>query len=137
MKKWKKKNQAGDATVSPTIHTYTLVMRTCALAGLKNDDANNQQAYDIAVNTLKKIQFPNNAVYGTFLQACNNLLSADQRSGIIVQIFRECCEEGQLDKFIIHMLKKGAPMEYEDMKKRYGVGADGKITVSNLPPEFS
>lgn len=127
----------------PNEFSYTSVLNSCAYA-TELDDRGRSRALDTAIFTLKELTKshygnPNHITYGTFLRACDNLLSLDdERRRVVVEpVFLQCCQDGQVCQFVLTHLRNAAPDDlYQKLLGEFIVTSGGKVSIQDLPAEW-
>ena len=99
----------------PLIVTYNNVINACAFAGHPDDDP--KAILRIALETLEEAQEtcePNYITYGTCLRVIGNFeKDKTERWRLIRDIFRKCCDDGQLTNSVMKQLKSSVtPTQY-------------------------
>jgi hypothetical protein len=142
--------QSGYKRARPNEFTYTSVLNSCAFPETL-DPRTRRKALDTAIFTLQELQAsrygqPNEVTYGTFMQACANLLLPDDDElllrAVIEETFQQCCKDGQVGEMFLTHLKSAAPEDlYKELLAEVSFSeetGDGSTTVNveNLPPEW-
>mmetsp|Transcript_90360 Transcript_90360/g.260513 ORF Transcript_90360/g.260513 Transcript_90360/m.260513 type:complete len:876 (-) Transcript_90360:45-2672(-) len=139
--------QAGYKEARPNEVTYTSVLNSCAFTA-SLDERTRRKAFDTAIFTLQELQAsrygsPNDIAYGTFMQACANLLSEDDEMlrGVIEEAFQQCCKDGQVGEMVLYHLRDAAPEDLFSELLREVLGTEGSINIDtinieDLPPEW-
>lgn len=123
-----------DDGLRPDITTYSSVINCCAYYNIggntQDDEHGKQEAFRVAMTTFHKLcnstatatatgstrggsddgVKPNHVTYGTLLKAINNLVSPVDRDGrerLLRSIFKKCCQDGQVDAFVLTQLRNG------------------------------
>jgi lysozyme family protein len=83
---------------------------------------------------------PNEVTYSTFLKACSNLLSDDDKTlrRVIKETFEQCKRDGQVGEKFLHRLREAAPEDvYNDLLSEVIVLGKNDVNVADLPPSWS
>ena len=135
--------QQGHKDARPNEATYTSVLNSCAYPSTL-DPKTRRNAWSTAVFTLNELRssrygHPNELTYGTFLQACSNLLSDDEENlrDAVAKTFHQCCDDGQVGNLFLTLLRKVAPPDLTNQLLE-GVYAGETIDVSmkDVPPRW-
>ena len=128
--------QKSDKDVTPNLRTFNNILNACAYT--KGEPKELMSAFRIAVdviNDLRKSQTLtlNPVSYGLFLRCCTQLMPpSDKREAVVENIFRKCCNDGQLGSYVLHELSHAASPELCTKL----LGGDMEDGV-NLPMEWS
>lgn len=133
--------QAGYKNARPDEVTYTSVLNSCAFPATL-DRKTRRKALDTAIFTLRELRSsrygqPNEVTYGTFIQACANLLSDDDEMlrAVIEEAFQQACKDGQVGQMVLTRLRDAAPEGlYEELLAK--VSNSPTPSVSDLPLEW-
>ena len=104
-----------------------------------------RKALDTAIFTLQELQasgydHPNELTYSTFLKACSNLLSDDEKAlrEVIEETFEQCKRDGQVGEKFLYRLREAAPEDlYQELLSEAGVSEKRDATMADLPPSWS
>jgi hypothetical protein len=99
--------------IRPDITTYSSVINCCAYYYGNSDG--RKEVFEVALRTFDKIketgEGPNNVTFGTLFKAISKLTLMDQSREILVEkFFHQCCQEGQVDSFVIAQVRAGIPI---------------------------
>ena len=129
--------------VEPNTFTYNAVLSACAFT--RGEISERQNAFKTAVvifeEALEKAQPEDliNITYGTFFQACGNLMQSNSerhRIGKIIKVaFHQCCEDGQVDTMLLKQVRNAAS------KSVYfqifgGFKSYPNISITDIPAEW-
>ncbi len=141
--------QAGYKDARPNEVTYTSVLNSCAFTAALNERTKRKALFDTAIFTLQELQAsrygaPNDVAYGTFIQACANLLSKDDEMlrAVIEEAFQQCCKDGQVGEMVLHHLRDAAPGDLFDelLSAALGVAKEkmdfDRVNIDDLPAEW-
>lgn len=128
----KDRYENGGATMArPNVYAYNAVLNACAYTF--GDSTEKVEAFRIACFVFdecrknSKIEYrsgtrnkhfnasllkTNHVTYGTFLRCCACLMPKDeiiQQRTLVEAIFRKCCQEGQVGKYVLDQLLLAAP----------------------------
>jgi hypothetical protein len=111
------------------------------------DEKTKRKALDTAIFTLQELQSsrygqPNELTYATFLKACTNLLSDDDKMlrEVINETFYQCKKDGQVGERFLFRLREAAPADlYKQLLSEVIVkkGKNKDLTVNDLPPSWT
>jgi hypothetical protein len=140
--------QAGYKDARPSEVTYTSVLNSCAFTS-SLDERTKRKAFDTAIFTLQELQTsrygaPNDIAYGTFIQACANLLSKDDEMlrAVIEEAFQQCCRDGQVGEMVLYHLRDAAPEDLfnELLSEAFGTTRERihveAINIEDLPADW-
>lgn len=102
-------NNSSDKDYSPNQRTFNTVINACAFSSVGSIEEQND-VLRIMIQTFNMMQSatytgPNHVTYGLFLKGCYNLVSdQDKREVIVENVFRKCCKEGLISKFVLDTL---------------------------------
>lgn len=138
--------QAGYKDARPNEVTYTSVINSCAFPAASCDPKTRRKALDTALFTLQELQasrygHPNEITYGTFMQACANLLVANDDEMLLREVientFQQCCRDGQVGEMVLTHLKIAAPEDlYKELLSEVEVLGETAVSVEHLPQEW-
>jgi hypothetical protein len=130
------KRDKGDKSVAPNLRTYNNILNACAYT--KGKPKERMSAFRIAVDSINDLREspllqPDPVSYGLFLRSCAQLMPpSDKREAVVKNIFRKCCNDGQLGTYVLHELSHAASPQL----CRKLLGGDMGDGV-NLPMEWS
>lgn len=139
--------RSGVSYLRPDVTTASSVINAAAYY-IGNSDG-RAKAFEIAIRTFRKIaewkdENPNNITYGTLFKAIDNLVPYGQyRENLVRSLFDQCCEDGNVDGFVMAQLRRASPELYRDLVEEPrglgGPGADMSIAsvLQNIPSEWS
>lgn len=104
-----------------------------------------RKALDTAMFTLQELRasgydHPNELTYSTFLKACSNLLSDDDRAlrEVIVETFEQCKGDGQIGEKFLYRLREAAPEDlYKELLSEVAGSEKTDVSVADLPPSWT
>jgi pentatricopeptide repeat protein len=98
----------------PNVVTYNAVLNAAEHTDT-SDKVATEEALKVACLTFDEIRSstvrPNHVTYGTFLGVLANLMPIDSRHEIVSLVFRRCCLEGQVSRFVLKKLRGAAVTE--------------------------
>ena len=120
------------------------MLNAAAFPALSTDPRMKRKALDTAIFTLQELRasrydHPNELTYSTFLKACVNLSSDDDKlRAVIEETFELCKKDGQIgDKFLFR-LREAAPVDlYKKLLSEVLTGGKDFVTVDDLPPSWT
>lgn len=131
--------QSGYKRARPNEFTYTSVLNSCAFPETL-DPRTRRKALDTAIFTLQELQAsrygqPNEVTYGTFMQACANLLLPDDDDMLLREVieatFEQCCKDGQVGEMFLTHLKSAAPEDlYRELLAEVVVTSSSSASTS-------
>lgn len=139
--------RSGKSDLRPDVTTASSVIN--AAAYYSGGPEGRSEAWETAIRTFHKIEQwgnsrPNNITYGTLLKAIANLLPySDDREELVRSLFDQCCDEGNVDGFVLAQLRHASPQLYRDLvDEPCGLGGpDSGSSVGsvlrNIPSEWS
>jgi hypothetical protein len=98
-------------------------------------------ALAVALRTFNKLcevddEGPNTVTYGTLFKAVNNLTKiGKERDDLIRKLFRQCCNDGQVDGFVLSQVRNACTSQLfrELVSEPAGVhGAKGEASIKTL-----
>lgn len=134
--------QAGYKSARPNEVSYTSVLNSCAFTA-SLDKRTKRKAFDTAIFTLQELRAsrygqPNDIAYGTFMQACANLLSEDDEKlrVVIEEAFQHACKDGQVGEMVLYHLRDAAPEDLYNELLSEVMRTEETIQIDDLPPEW-
>jgi len=134
--------------VQPDTTTYSSLINCCAY--YHGPPEGRTEALAVALRTFKKLckadgERPNSVTYGTLFKAVDNLAKiGSDRDDLIRKLFRQCCEGGQVDGFVLSQVRNAcsASLFRELVSEPIGVhGAKGEANIKTLlrkmPPRWA
>jgi len=134
----------GNTLAQPNVQAYSILINAVAFTNHENFEE-EKESLDIAKTAMKELQDcdfdePNSITYGSFLKACGNLnlpkelLEHDARSS-----FLKCCEEGQVNEYVVSQLKNAVSNEMleELIPNWYNLEYRKNRWNKGLPPHWS
>lgn len=104
----------GDMALKPEGYVCTAVISACA--NLHASPVQMRNALKIALSTFEEMkqspdyENPNDFTYAAIMRACSKLSASNkERSRLIEEIFRQCCQDGLVSKRVISMFRQSAP----------------------------
>lgn len=125
--------------LQPDTTTYSSLINCCA--HYDGPLEGRAEALDVALRTYDKLckadgEGPNSVTYGTLFKAMNNLAEIGKdRDNMIRKLFRKCCDEGQVDGFVLSQVRNAssAGLFRELVSGPAGVhGAKGEGNIKTL-----
>lgn len=136
---------SGKSNLRPDVTTYSSVINACAYA---NGGAQVQkEALETALRTFDKLaalkdESPNNITFGTLFKAIQKLMPVgEERENLVQRLFDLCCEEGQVDHFVLTQVRYASPSLYRDLvvgpcglggPRGYGI----EVVLKNIPDSW-
>ena len=130
------KRDKGDMSVAPNLRTYNNVLNACAYTKGKPEEL--MSAFRVAVDSINDLREspllqPDPVSYGLFIRSCSQLMPpSEKREAVVENIFRKCCNDGQVGTYVLHELSHAASPELCGKL----LGGDMEDGV-NLPMEWS
>ena len=131
-------------SIRPDITTYSSVINCCAY--YSGDTEGQGDALQIAMNTFNRMKemgvAPNHITYGTLFKAIAKLTKVGrEREKVIAGLFEKCCEEGQVDSFVLSQIRGATPMKRFNqlvLSKCHQMGNKNtnQDVVRNMPREW-
>jgi len=138
----------GDLSVRPNVRTYNAVIRACS--NTSGDVSAIEEAYGIAFDTLDELRSlpdlsPDRYTYPAMFRCCERLLPwreyvGDRSDAVraIELVFRMCCEDGMLNKYILKDVSKFLPEKaFARLLNRSDAGTLSSVNLGSLPRSWS
>jgi len=132
---------SGNTGIVPNIFTYTTVLNACAFTFRAEE---KEEAFGIALKVFQDLKAnpfvqPTHLTYGTLIKAINNLLPRgdERRDTLIKPIFMQCCEDGQLGRFVLRSLQEAVPAKTYLTLLRGSRKGVVSVNDADLPSEWS
>ena len=98
--------------IEPSVVSYNAVLNACEYTD-PNDQVVVEEALKVACVVFDEIRSnrhirPNHVTYGSFLGVIANLMPRTSRQEIVEVVFRRCCLEGQVSRFVLQKLREAA-----------------------------
>lgn len=129
--------------IRPDITTYSSVINCCAY--YTGDSDGREAAFQVALRTFHSIEeigiSPNHITYGTMFKAISKLTPMDKKRAALVQrLFQKCCEEGQVDAFVVSQIRAASDSDLFQKLVNSGhsqlPAKDNKKILSVLPRKW-
>jgi hypothetical protein len=140
LKRLEDKQHISNFSIRPDITTYSSMINCCAYYA--GDYDGRAAAFQVALRTFNRIEEigdkPNHITYGTIFKAINKLTPMDKsREELIKSLFRKCCQEGQVDAFVLSQIKAACPAELfqklVNSQRSQPHGKENNRILSSLP----
>jgi pentatricopeptide repeat protein len=101
----------GNSYSKPDLFTYNTVMLACAFSKVQTEEE-RREAMKVAYQTYRQVKgsgYPelDDALYSSFLKACNNLMPFDNsRTQIVKAVFKRCCKDGAVSSMVLSELRR-------------------------------
>ena len=127
----------------PNTVIYNAVLNACAFS--LGNELQHQRAMEIAHRTFQELQDdayaqPDDITFGTFFQACHNLLPKDTptRELVLETLFRKCCAEGLVGDMVLRQLYVAANSDlYFKLLGEYLIEGLDIVAVKDVPKEWT
>ena len=100
----------GYKEAGPNLRTYNNILNACAYT--KGEPQDLMSAFRVAVDMINDLRespslTPDPVSYGLFLRSCAHLMPpSDKREAVVENMFRKCCNDGQVGTFVLHELSQ-------------------------------